>query len=43
VIPQHYSTWPIIKQDPAAFKRSVESSTTSKVAVLKPSDRFEIR
>jgi len=43
VIPQHYNTWPIIKQDADAFKRRVESSTTSKVAVLKPGERFEIR
>jgi L-ascorbate metabolism protein UlaG (beta-lactamase superfamily) len=43
VIPQHYNTWPIIKQDPAGFKRGVESSTTSKVAVLKPGERFDIR
>ena len=43
VIPEHYNTWPIIKQDADAFKRRVESSTTSKVAVLKPGERFEIR
>jgi len=43
VIPEHYNTWPIIKQDPEAFKRRVEASTSSKVAVLKPGERFEIR
>ncbi|HLJ59163.1 MAG TPA: metal-dependent hydrolase [bacterium] len=43
VIPQHYNTWPIIAQDPQQFKRLVESSTESTVAVLKPGERFEIR
>lgn len=43
VIPQHYNTWPLIAQDPHQFKRSVESSTKSTVAVLAPGERFEIR
>lgn len=43
VLPEHYNTWPVITQDPQAFKRRVEESTTSKVAVLKPGERFEIR
>jgi len=43
VIPQHYNTWPLITQDPQQFKRLVESSTESTVAVLKPGERFEIR
>jgi L-ascorbate metabolism protein UlaG (beta-lactamase superfamily) len=43
VFPEHYNTWPVITQDPQAFKRRVEESTTSKVAVLKPGERFEIR
>jgi L-ascorbate metabolism protein UlaG (beta-lactamase superfamily) len=36
VIPQHYNTWPVITQDPEAFKRKVEASTESKVTILKP-------
>ena len=36
VIPQHYNTWPVITQDPEAFKRRVEEATESKVVVLKP-------
>ncbi len=43
VIPQHYNTWPLIAQDPQQFKRLVESSTDSRVAILEPGDRFEIR
>lgn len=36
VVPQHYNTWPVIAQDPEAFKRRVEGSTESKVVILKP-------
>lgn len=43
ILPQHYNTWPLIAQDPQAFKRRVESSTESRVQVLKPGDTFEIR
>lgn len=42
VIPQHYNTWPVITQDPDAFKRRVEESTSSKVAVLKPGATFTV-
>lgn len=35
VIPIHYNTWPIIAQDPEAFKRDVEASTSSQVKVVK--------
>ncbi len=43
VLPQHYNTWPVIAQDPQAFKRLVESSTESRVQVLNPGDKFEVR
>ena len=42
VIPQHYNTWPVIEQDPEAFKRRVEESTSSKVVVLKPGGTFTV-
>jgi L-ascorbate metabolism protein UlaG (beta-lactamase superfamily) len=42
VIPQHYNTWPVIAQDPEAFKRRVEESTDSKAVVLKPGGTFRI-
>ncbi len=40
VIPQHYNTWPLIAQDPDAFKRRVEGATESKVVVLKSGGTF---
>ncbi len=43
VIPQHYNTWPLIQQDPEAFKRRVESTTDSRVAIVKPGETFEIK
>jgi len=42
VIPEHYNTWPVITQDPEAFKRRVEGSTDSRVVVLKPGEAFKI-
>jgi len=42
VIPMHYNTWPVIAQDPEAFKRRVEGSTESKVVVLKPGGTFTV-
>ncbi len=41
VIPMHYNTWPLIKQDPLKFKSEVESNTSSKVAVLAPGESLE--
>lgn len=43
VIPMHYNTWPVIAQDPEAFKRRVETSTDSHVVILKPGETFTIR
>jgi len=42
VIPQHYNTWPVITQDPEAFKRRVEAGAESKVVVLKPGGTFTV-
>jgi L-ascorbate metabolism protein UlaG (beta-lactamase superfamily) len=42
VIPQHYNTWPLIAQDPEAFKRRVEGATESKVVVLKSGGTFTV-
>lgn len=42
VVPMHYNTWPLIEQDPDSFKAGVESTTDSKVSVLKPGDSLEI-
>lgn len=34
VIPMHYNTFPIIKQDPQQFKQAIEEQTTAKCVVL---------
>jgi L-ascorbate metabolism protein UlaG (beta-lactamase superfamily) len=38
VIPCHYNTFPAIETDADAFKRDVESSTSSQVVILQPGD-----
>ena len=42
VIPMHYNTFPLIKQDPLKFKTEVESQTGSKVAVMAPGESLEL-
>ncbi|MGI6678398.1 MAG: metal-dependent hydrolase [Dehalobacterium sp.] len=42
VIPMHYNTWPLIEQDPNAFKEAVETKTKSKCLVLKPGESLEL-
>lgn len=42
VIPIHYNTWPLIAQDPAAFKKEVEATTQSKVLVVEPGKTVEL-
>ena len=42
VIPVHYNTWDLIKQDPDAWARLVEAETASKVHVLKPGQSFSL-
>jgi L-ascorbate metabolism protein UlaG (beta-lactamase superfamily) len=42
VIPEHYNTWPVLTQDPEAFKRKVEGSTESKVVILKSGGTFTV-
>jgi len=42
VIPCHYDTFPLIKQDPEAFRTKVESTTTSKVRALAPGESMEL-
>ncbi len=42
VIPEHYNTWPVISQDPEAFKRKVEGSTESKVVILTSGGTFTV-
>lgn len=42
VIPIHYNTWPVIAQDPAAFKRDVEATTHSKVKVVEAGSTLDL-
>lgn len=39
-IPMHYNTFPPIKADPEEFKKLVESTTPTKVVILKPGETF---
>lgn len=42
VIPIHYNTFPVIRQDPAAFKARVEQETDAECLVLEPGDAVEL-
>jgi L-ascorbate metabolism protein UlaG (beta-lactamase superfamily) len=42
VIPIHYNTWPVITQDPAAFKKEVEAKMPeTKVVIVQPGGTME--
>jgi L-ascorbate metabolism protein UlaG (beta-lactamase superfamily) len=42
VIPVHYNTFPPIETDAEAFKKDVESATSSKVEVLAPGESLDL-
>lgn len=42
VIPTHYNTWELIKQDPAAWKSRVESATQTRVEILQPDTSYDL-
>lgn len=42
VLPIHYDTFDMIKQDPAAWQRRVEKETPARVTVLKPGESIEL-
>lgn len=42
VVPIHYDTFDMIKQDPHAWADKVEKETSAKVTVLKPGDYLEL-
>lgn len=42
VIPMHYDTMDVIKQDPHDFRARVESETESKCVILSPGESFQI-
>jgi L-ascorbate metabolism protein UlaG (beta-lactamase superfamily) len=41
VIPIHYNTFDLIKQDPEAWKKQVETETSTKVFLIKPGDSLQ--
>ena len=43
VIPMHYGTFDMVKQDPQAFKLAVEKETDIKCVVLKPGENYPLR
>lgn len=42
VIPIHYNTWPVIRQDPLPFKNVIERTTDITVAVLSPGETISL-
>ena len=42
VIPIHYDTFDVIRQDPQSFAGRIESETASKCVVLKPGDTYRL-
>jgi len=42
VIPVHYDTFDIIKQDPYAFQRQVEAQTKARCVVLQPGESYSL-
>lgn len=42
VIPCHYNTFPPIQQDPEAFKKNVEESTSAKCVILQPGETWTV-
>lgn len=42
VVPCHYNTYPLLKQDPHAFKREVEAQTDAKCTVLDPGEALQL-
>jgi Predicted Zn-dependent hydrolases of the beta-lactamase fold len=42
VVPMHYNTFPLIKQDPEDFKTRVEAVSRSKVYIMKPGDVLKV-
>jgi len=42
VIPMHYNTFDVIKQDPEKFRRAVEAKVNTKVVIMKPGESIEL-
>lgn len=42
VVPMHYNTFDVIKQDPEEFKRAVEAKVDTKVVIMKPGETITL-
>lgn len=42
IIPIHYNTWPLIAQDPAAYKQAVEDKNYAKVIIVNPGETLDL-
>ncbi|MPN20370.1 hypothetical protein SDC9_167749 [bioreactor metagenome] len=42
VVPMHYNTFEVIKQDPEEFRKAVEAKVDTKVIILKPGESMEL-
>lgn len=42
VIPMHYNTFDVIKQDTEEFRRAVEAKVNTKVVIMKPGESIEL-
>jgi L-ascorbate metabolism protein UlaG (beta-lactamase superfamily) len=42
VVPMHYNTFDVIKQDPEEFKGAVEAKIDTKVIIMKPGESIEL-
>ena len=42
VIPMHYNTWPLIAQDPKAFKEQVNVFCNTKVEIMNPGNKLDL-
>ncbi|HOW15150.1 metal-dependent hydrolase [Methanosarcina sp.] len=42
VVPMHYNTFDVIKQDPEDFRKAVEAKVDTKVIILEPGESIEI-
>jgi L-ascorbate metabolism protein UlaG (beta-lactamase superfamily) len=42
VIPIHYDTFDVIRQDPAYFASRVQAETSAQCVVLKPGDTYQL-
>ncbi len=41
VVPMHYNTFDVIRQDPEEFKRAVEAKVDTKVVIMKPGETIQ--